>query len=181
MSAGKHSAPDPSFGRSAGGAAARGALLIGVAVLIGVLLLNATDSSDPFEAGADNGAQPAEGTTSTTEAPPVTAEPRPAAEVSVLVANGSGVGGAAGSFSEYLGGLGYQVLTATDATQKPAPAAVYFVPGFEAEAAAVARGLGVGEGVVNPMPEPPPVADLGTAQVLVVIDEAMAQAGPPPA
>lgn len=181
MSAGKHSAPDGSFGRSAGGAAFRGALLIAVAVLIGVLLLNATDSSDPFEAAADNGGEPADVTTTTSEVPPVTAAPRPAAEVTVLVANGSSIGGAAGSYTEYLAGLGYQTLEATDTTEKPALAAVYFASGYESEGAAVASSLGLSEGVLNPMPEPPPVGDLGAAHVLVVLDQALAESGPPAA
>jgi hypothetical protein len=178
VSPGRHASPDGSFGRSASGAAFRGALLIGAAVLIGVLLLNANDD-DPFSAGA-NGAEDAT-TTTTTTAAPAPVEPRPAAEVEVLVANGSDIKGAAGGFSARLAELGYNVLPATDTSVKPAPAAViYYAVGFEVEARAIAAQVGLEEGAVQPMPDPPPVADLAAAEVLVVLDAARAQAGPPP-
>lgn len=148
-------------------------------MILGVLLLNANDD-DPFsEAG--NGAS-ADTTTTTSTTAPAPVEPRPAAEVEVLVANGSDTAGAAGTFTDHLAGLGYNMVPATDTTEKPAPAAVvYFATGFEAEARAVAQQLGLGEGAVQPMPDQPPVADLAAAEVLVVLDGALAQAGPPAA
>lgn len=156
----------------------RGALLIAAAVLIGVLLLNATDSGDGDPAAS--GGDPTDQVTTTTapEAPPA-AQARPAGEVKVLVANGAGVKGAAKGFSDFLGGLGYNVLAATNTTESAAAAAVLYAPGFELEAAAVAAQLGLGEGAAQPMPAPPPVDDLRTADVLIVLDRVLAEAGPP--
>ena len=49
MSPGRHAADDGSFGRSAGGAMLRGALLLAIAVILGVVLLNTfDDGKDPF-------------------------------------------------------------------------------------------------------------------------------------
>jgi hypothetical protein len=46
---------------------------------------------------------------------------------------------------------------------------VYYTEGFQAEAQAVAASLGAPAEAVQPMPTPPPVADIQGAQVLVVL------------
>ncbi|HEX4979522.1 MAG TPA: hypothetical protein VFV35_05610, partial [Acidimicrobiales bacterium] len=105
MRPGTHAAADGSFGRSAGAAMGRGVLLLAVALVIGIVLLNATEDQPPgtgVSAGArtddgsggdGNGAPPG----ATTTAPPTTLPPaRNPAEVKVLVANASTVRGAAG-------------------------------------------------------------------------------------
>ena len=177
MSRGQHAADDGSFGKSAGGAMARGIMLIVVAVLLGVVLLNATDDPEPFaqasdEESDDQGATPttdpeaageAEDDTTTT-LPAVARDP---SEVTVYVVNGSGVKGAAGSITERLKGSGYVAadpgnVEVVDASR------VYFVPGYEADAAAVA-GLLTPPPAVEAMPDPQPVDDLKGAQVLVVV------------
>lgn len=185
MSRGQHAADDSSFGRSAGGAMARGVVLIIVAVLIGVVLLNATD--EPFTTADDRtdeggtavgdddeatigdslpeGGEPTDTTPST-----AVAAARPAAEVTVLVANGSGVGGIAGTFTERLATAGYLTAEPTNvAGGGTVPAsAVYFTEGFEAEAQALAATLSPVP-AVSALPEPAPVADLREAQVLLVV------------
>lgn len=175
MSRGQHAADDGSFSRSAGGAMARGIMLIVVAVLLGVVLLNATDDPEPFarasdEESDDQGAtpttEPAGGDeeTTSTSAPAVARDP---SEVTVYVVNGSGVRGAAGSITERLKGSTYITvdpgnIDVVDSSR------VYFTPGYEADAAAVA-GLLTPPPAVEALPDPPPVDDLQGAQVLVVV------------
>lgn len=177
MSRGRHAAADGSFGRSAGSAALRGAILIAAAILLGVVLLQATDSPEPF-AGIDSGG---DASTTTTEADDATSTtttlaPRPPAEVKVLVANGSGVAGAAGRVRDQLAAKNYNVLAATDATSSASASVVYFNEGFETEATVLASELATPP-AVQPMPPEPPVTDLRGADVLVVLAADLAQPG----
>lgn len=164
----------------------RGVALIVVAVLLGVVLLDATDD-EPVDAtaapdddvtlgtdeedGDDEGDGAGDGagavaTTTTTEVPVA----RPPAEVTVLVANGSGVAGAAGAFTEQIGASGYVTATPTNLTGggRTDASVVYFTEGFEAEAAALAGTLSPVP-VVQALPEPAPVDDLRGAAVLLVV------------
>ena len=174
MRRGQHAADDGSFGRSAGGAMARGIALIVAAVLLGVILLRATDSPEPFanidtEASDDGG----EGTTVTTDPTAPTTTPTtvtPAhnpAEVTVLVANGAGIPGLASRISEQLNGSNYVVADPTDTKAPADESAVFFTPGYEADAAAIAALLSPPPKVA-PLPDPPPVDDMESAHVLVV-------------
>lgn len=184
MSGGQHSAGDGSFPRSAGGAMARGIGLILVAVLLGIVLLNATDSPEPFRAestasdgggtatGTDPGGTAGEGDTTTTTAQPA----RNPAEVAVLVANGSGVSGAAGRIAELLKGSNYVLKDSTNTTSPAESSVVYYEPGYEADARAVAALLTPPPGV-SAMPDPKPVRDLAGANVLVVVAADLAAGG----
>ncbi len=169
MRPGRHAADDGSFGRSAGMAAGRGALLLAVAVVLGVLLLNAADDTPSrVGAGRDNEDGDDRATTTTTQPVTTTVAVRPPREVKVLAANATNVAGAAGRVSAGLRNVGYNVLAPTDA--KPADAsAVYFTPTFEREGQAVAQALQLPPTAVKPLPNPPPVADLRGANLLVVI------------
>ncbi len=179
-------APQP----RAGGldANARGIAVLVVAVLIGILLLQAGGSdgaadvatTDATTTTVDGSVPPLDGgvTTTTAASTDVTTttvssdgeEERPAAEVQVLVLNGGGPTGVAVANSTTVGEQGYQMLepgnftgTSLDTT------AVYFAEGYEAEAAAVAEALGKSSDVVAAKPE----GTLGTgwdeANVVVVL------------
>lgn len=161
---------------AAQGSVARGAILVAVAVVIGVLLLRDDDAATTQVAvGSDTAAEvddtdvdesgdedPDATTTTTTEAP------RPPAEVKVLVANGSGVNGAAGGTTDALEALGYVTGTPANAERVEATV-VYFTTGFQAEAEALAAAIGAPEDGVTPMPAVAPVDDLQLANVLVHI------------
>ncbi len=110
--------------------AARGAVLIGVAVVIGIVLLQVVDNGGGGGGGSATPASSSTGddTTSTTAAD----TGRPAQEVRVFVANGSGVSGAAATKANELRGLGYQTSTGNAAVQQGTTVAC--VEGFEAEA-----------------------------------------------
>lgn len=183
MSRGAHAADDGSFARSAGTAAVRGALLILVAIALGIALLAATDDDDTTGVAADDDSaevdtprattpDPGAGT-ATTAPPPTTPQARPAAEVRVLVANGSGVAGLATRYKDQLAGAGYNALAPVNTTSRPLPSVVYFAPGFDAEAAALAAALAPAPPVAA-MPAEPPVEQLGEADVLVVVGPELA-------
>lgn len=172
---GRHAAGDGSFGRSAGAAAGRGALLLAVAVALGIVLLQAADDPPPGQdvtAGRNPG-----GTTATTTAPeaPTTTLPlRPPAQVKVVVVNGSGVAKAAANTSTRLEPAGYNLLAPVDGTTAEA-SSVFFTPGFEREAAEIATQLELPADAAKAMPDPPPVADLREANVVVHVGPELAQ------
>lgn len=159
--------------------APRGIILIAVAVVIGLILLSSgLDDSEPINADAadaDTG-NVATGDTDTTETVPVTDGFVPT-DIPVVVANGSGVSGAAGSVTEMLVAAGYNPGPPTDTnvpTSETALDTVYYITApesFEAQAQQVAADLGLPAESVLEMPATLPVApeDLGLAAVLVVL------------
>jgi hypothetical protein len=180
------------LGGDLGPAAIKGGILIFVALALGALLLVRGPESDLDAASAptdeeqtDDGDSPPatddETGDTTTTAPDATttttaSEARPPGEVTVLVANGSGLPGVASAASAQLAAAGY--LTADPDDIKPSelgnPTVIYYITGFEAEAKAVAEVFGLdpeAEGVVAPMPTPLPTQDesLGAANILAVI------------
>ncbi len=175
MNRGRHAADDGSFNRSAGMAAGRGALLLAVAVLLGVLLLSATDDGPPsVSAGPASSAPEPDSTTSTTDFVPTstTVAARPPAEVKVLTLNGTDVRGAAGRANDVVKTGGFNVLAPGDAAGSAKGAttsAVFFTPTYEQEASAVASTLGVPSTSVRAVPTPPPAADLRGANVVVLV------------
>ena len=163
---------------------ARGAVLVVVAVLLGLLLLrNGLDTSevvtsskgdDPStDAGSDGSGDPGEGADTTT-----TVALRSPAEVTVIVLNGTSVGGAAGKYSTALDSAGYEMIEPGDAATKIPATQVFFAPGFELEAAAVALAAGA-PATLTPaaLPTPPP-GEVGAANVVVVIGTDLASLTP---
>lgn len=98
---------------------------------------------------------------------------KPPADVRVLVANDTTTGGLAGTVANTLTAAGYATLTPTNTTTQgadaAAPSVVYFAQGYRPDAVAVATLLGLNEASVAQMPESPPVADLGRANLLVIV------------
>jgi hypothetical protein len=182
MSTGTHARDDGSFGRSAGTQTLKGAALLVVAIVIGVVLLHTapanttTISTGPSTPATTKAPRPARTRATTTTAPaPTTStvpQPHPPAQVHVAVANGSGVSGLAGRIRAQLNSAGYN--TTTPALNAPAPVAattVYYVAGYQPDALAVATGqLSLTAGAVKPMPTPPPVpaAQISGVEVLVI-------------
>jgi len=149
--------------RGAGYAALLGALLIGVAVVIGIVLLQIGDNND-------NGPTSAAGKPTTTTRPVTTttrpttettapAQPaKPPSAVSLIVLNGGAASGKAGDMSDALKVKGY--------TNQPQPAndwtghnqtgdSVYCKQGFDREGAALAVAVGaVAGGATVPLHVP---------------------------
>lgn len=203
MKPGRYASDDGSFARSAGGAGARGLALLALALLIGIVLLNATDAdppgttvsaqgdSDTADGGtggesdaSGEGDGEGDGTAAETPATPPTPTTAPAKapkDVKVIIANASDVNGAAGNAKKALDPVGYNVLSPANAP-KVAESGVFFTAGFEADAAAVATALGLPATVVKAIPAPPPFDTKG-ANVAVVIgaDQGAKFAAAPPA
>jgi hypothetical protein len=177
----RHAATDGSFGRSAGGAAARGALLLAVALVIGILLLR-SGGGDPYSRSV-RAVSPGgpEVSTQIPTATTVTVPLRTPADIKVLPTNGTSTAGAATNTGNRLKAAGYNVLAATNTTNPATASNVFYNPGFEREARVIAQLLGFADATVQPMPTPPPVADTRGADVIVVVGADQAKAGAPPA
>jgi len=177
---GRHAAADGSFERSAGIAAARGAFLLVIAVVLGIVLLQAADKGTSLQRGLTAGTH---GSSPTTTVPtPTTLATRAPADVKVLALNGTTTAGLGSRVSDKLRAAGYNVLAPTDARQKPvASSSVYFAVGYQPEATAIAELLGLQSTAVQPMPAAPPVADTRGANVLVLAGQDLARALPAPA
>ena len=178
---GRHAAGDGSFGRSAGMAAGRGAAVLVVAVVIGILLLNKVDDSPGRQVSAgDGGDNGTEETTTTVQEPVTTTVPvRMPREVKVLSANGTKVNGAAGKIRDTLRAAGYNVLSPIETKQPVQTSVVFFTPGFDREAQAVAQALKLPPTSVQPLPGPDalPVSDLRGANVVAVVGPELARQG----
>jgi hypothetical protein len=152
-----------------------GVLIIVAAVLIGVLLLF-RGLSAPEVTTTEEPAGDVTATTVDRDAPPATdsaqetvpERPDPA-DVTVLVANGSGVSGLASQVSATLGTDGYVTLPPTDALSPASVSRVYYTATFDEAAKAVAETLGLPETAAVPLATPSPVQDIATANVVVVL------------
>ena len=175
----RHAATDGSFGRSAGGAAARGAGLLAVAVIIGILLLR-SGGGDPYSRSVSAGANPSpEVTALPPTATTVTVPVRQPPAIKVLPANGTSASGAATNTGNRLRQAGYNVLAASNTNNPATSSNVFYNPGFEREARVVAQLLGLPDSTVQPMPTPPPLSDTRGADVIVVVGPDLANAGGP--
>jgi hypothetical protein len=169
-------------------------LVVVVAVPVGIVIGGGLDLGGPDEAVVDAATAPTgPATTTTTSAPTSTSTTapattttvagRPASEVRVLFANGSRTAGAAVTVGRRLEPLGYVVLRPAPSPPEPlAATAIFHREGFAAEAAAVARDLGLAGVGPAPFPPVPEIAGAATADVVVIVaDDAVAAAGAAPA
>jgi hypothetical protein len=162
---------------------ARGVALVVVAVLLGLVLLrNGLDTSevvtssngdDTSTDGGDDGGDSDAGEETTT-----TLAARAPAEVTVVVLNGTSVSGAAGKYATAIGSAGYQMLDPGDAATKIPATQVFFTPGFEREAAAVALAAGAPATVIPAALPTPPPGEVGAANVVLVIGADLASLTP---
>jgi hypothetical protein len=163
--------------------AARGAGLIALAVILGVVLLQVVDKGNTGPIGDRSAAKhPAATTTTTTAAAtpsttattaaasPTTAAQtatRPPSQVVVDVLNGSGTSGVAGQLTTQLKSKGYQTITPGDTSHRSG-SVVYYRSGFEREATALAT-LVPNNPKVAAMPSPAPQNADSSANIVVVI------------
>lgn len=151
----------------------RGIILLGVALALGIFLLNKADTTtgvDRVNAGThttqpDNGVTTTTGGGVTTTTVPV----RSPDKVKILVANGTDVRGAAGRVNLELVNLRYNPIAPVDFGKIVKASQVYFQAGFEREAAVLVQALGLPQAVALPLPVPPPLADLHGADILIIL------------
>lgn len=172
------------LGPSNAAAAPRAFLLIGVAVVIGLVLLwkgldtspsgqapapaapaPTTEAPDPGsssggsgDAGsgdADSSATPTTAATATTAAPTTTAPPveptHAPNEVKVLVANGSGVSGAAGKVTDMLSPLGWAMESPANA-DKTSVSGIYYKVGYARDARVIQEHFGEDPNILQQVP-----------------------------
>lgn len=158
-------------------AAGRGAALLAVAVVLGIVLLNAADDPpvEQVTAGRSDDTAPVATSTSVAPTTAATTAARAPKDVKVISANGTTVKGVARKVTDQLKSAGYNVLAPTDTPQRAQASVVYFAGGFEREAQAVAASLGLAPTTVQALPTPPPVPDTRGANVVVVVGPELAQ------
>jgi hypothetical protein len=148
-----------------------GAVLVAVAVLVGAFLLASgydeeggiVDTGESSSVTTTTTVAAGAGDTTTTTA---VAAARPSAQVPVLVVNGAGVAGAAGTLGNQLTAAGYTSVE-TGNTSPVTATTVYYAEGAQAEAQAVATLVGTDPAAVQPITGSPVPA--GSAIVVVVI------------
>jgi hypothetical protein len=143
--------------------ASRGLILVVVAVLLGAILLfkgggigSQTDATD-IEIGSGGGGG-GETTESTITAPTTPSSSVAPAALQVVVLNAAGENGFAAKGAAFLNLAGYPNVGAETAAAPATTTTVYFAPGYEGDAQAIAGLLSVG--TVQPLPDP---ATLGKA------------------
>jgi len=142
--------------------ALRGAALIGLAVIVGIVGLQILDDS---KSGSSSPTTTAESSTSTTQGGPA---PHAPAQVTVKTYNASDVQNAGRTVTDKLKGLGYNTLEPANYGSTRKGTAVQCRPGYEGDANALAV-YGVANGaVVEPFPsEPPPGSESANCIVIV--------------
>jgi hypothetical protein len=151
---------------------ARGGLVVALGLIAGIVMLSHVHPAHRVEARA----VPRPTTTLQRLSPittaPVTSTAHDPASVPVLVLNGVNVQKPiAGSAARTLLAAGYTNSTPKDAATTIPTSAVYFQPGYDADAAAVAAAIGLPAGEIQPLPSPPPpaIGNAGDAPVIVVV------------
>ena len=155
------------------------AFIIATAVALGQVHPVARSTSATFATTAPvtSATHPAAHPTTTTP-PTITTPP---AKVSVLVANGSNVSGAAGTTSTQLQAGGWTLLPPVNASSNVTASVVYYVAGYQPSAVVIAKSLGLGTTAVQPLTSSAPVGKVGTANVVVVVGPDVASRGSSPA
>ncbi|WP_426571158.1 LytR C-terminal domain-containing protein [Aquihabitans sp. McL0605] len=155
----------------------RGLLVLAVALVVGFLLLFSwgDGGSSGNKSAADTNSGPATtaalGGTTTTAAEGTTttaASGHTPSEVKVVVLNGSGQTGAAGTVSSTIGQSGYTMNTPGNAAAATTTT-IYYAPDFQADAIAVAGVIGKNTDAVKPIADVPAGTAVGDADVVVVL------------
>jgi len=151
----------------------RAVILLGLFVLATVLLLGQIHpSTTSATGGAPKAATSSTTTTTSPHTPTTTTTTAPKVKpsnVPVLVANASGVTGAAAAFTSQLQVAGWNVQAPINATADVSTSAVYYVAGQKEAAEEIAESLHIPASAVLPYTTAAPVTSMGTAEVLVVI------------
>lgn len=158
-------AGDDGASRSSTTAVGRGAVLVALAVLLGIVLLQAVDDSGggfSLNQSAAKTSKPQRHSSSTT-----TTSPTAKSKLEVVVLNGSGKAGAAKTLSDQLGNSRYPMLPPGNAPKQPATV-VYFREGFEKEAGQISSLVSTTTRV-EALPKPSPFGAAADAATVIVV------------
>jgi LytR cell envelope-related transcriptional attenuator len=166
--------PRGSFERPQRSVAARGVLLVAVALVIGVLLLPSATRA-PLAVGATQTAKTAQTTpvhspSKKSKTSTSTTAPAPApSSIHVLVANATQVDGVAGAVTTFLGGKGFATLTAVNATTALSSSQIFYTAaGSVPDADEVASALSLAASTIQGAGATPPVQSAAGASVVVI-------------
>jgi hypothetical protein len=163
----------------------RGAIVVFIAVLVGVALLSRSDggifgSSESGASGPTTTTQTTDQTT-TTPSSRVTAntcgtnggtapEAHKPEEVKVIVVNAAGgIPGIGSENAAKIAEAGFATLEVKNADQDVDTTGLFFREGYEADAAAVKTALGFGDVPVQAAPDQPLIPEAAEANVVVVL------------
>jgi hypothetical protein len=159
-----------SGGRDGGFPTFRALIVLVAFVAVTVLVLS---DIHPAATKAASGSTATTTTTTTTTTrpthPTTTTTTIPPNKVPVVVANASGVTGAAAKISSQLATGGWDLLAPVNATTEVTTSSVYFVAGFQREAEIIAASLHLPASAVAPYTTAVPISSVGTAQVVVIV------------
>lgn len=161
---------------------ARGGVVVALGLIAGIVMLSHVHPAHRVEASTASQPTPTAQRLSPSTTAPVTSTADDPTSVPVLVLNGVNVKKPiAGSAARTLVAAGYTNSTPKDAATTVPTSAVYFQPGYDADAAAVAAAIALPASEVQPLPSPPPpaIGNAGDAPVIVVVgpDAPAAQGG----
>jgi hypothetical protein len=141
----------------------RGAAIVGLAVIVGIIGLQILDDNKGGGSSSTSGEQAS--STSTTGDGPAAHAP---ADVTVMTYNASDVQNAGRSVSDKLKGLGYETLEPANYGSTRKGTAVQCRPGYEGDAKVLAF-YGIGNGaVVEPFPSDPPSGSENANCIVIV-------------
>ncbi len=161
----------------------RGAIVVFIAVLVGVALLSRSDGGI-FGSAEAGSAGPTSTTTTTapdettttatvpggTGSTPTSSPAHPAGEVKVIVVNAAGgIPGIGASNTEKVAAGGFATLPVKNAEADSDATGLFFREGYDADAQAVKTALGFGEVPIQPAPAQDLVPEAAEANVIVVL------------
>jgi hypothetical protein len=157
----------PDLGARVWRTAARGAALVGAAVIVGIVLLQVINGTGVPSSGSPQGA----GTTNTSSVGGTTTTTklngRNPADIKVAVYNASGVSQAATTEANKLRGLGYAIVTTTNAATEQTGTTIACKSGFSVEADTLAKVVAP-NATVGIFPNPVP-ANSNNADCIVTL------------
>lgn len=159
--------------RSSGvSSAARGAIIVGLAVILGIVGLQILDDSGPGSGPSDGTVTTIAGSTATGPAGATTTIGlRPNSEIKIKVYNASGVQGRAQILTDQLKALGYNMQTPANLSSERAGTVVQCVDGFTKEGTVLAL-YGVGNGATYEAYPANPPEGASDADCIVIIGTA---------
>ena len=174
--------PGGDVGDEAGGGGpvsyGRAVVVTVVALVIGLLVIGVA-ARPPLKVTASIPTTTIAPSTTTTTVP-VTTTTVVRASVKVLVENGTGVPGAAGTYTTALQQQGWAMLPAANAPSPASVSNVYYAAGEQGAGSEIASWLSLKPSAVKQLTTSSPVGGISGAQVVVVLGPDLADIAPPP-